>query len=131
MLASPNGATCSRYAGQVPYLFVGALVNAQATALAVSKVLEKNEAQNVTVIACGERWKTPLEDGALRFAVEDYLGAGAILSYLQCEKSLEARVCEGAFLHVQNKFERVIWSAKVVEIFGRWGLMEMCNMRHN
>ena len=28
VLASPNGATCSRYAGQVPYLFVGALVNA-------------------------------------------------------------------------------------------------------
>ncbi|HEY4385878.1 MAG TPA: hypothetical protein VGN34_15585, partial [Ktedonobacteraceae bacterium] len=28
VLDSPNGATCSRYAGQVPFLFVGALVNA-------------------------------------------------------------------------------------------------------
>ena len=112
VLASPNGATCSRYANQVPYLFVGALVNAQATALAVSEVLEKNDALNVTVIACGERWKTPLEDGALRFAVEDYLGAGAILSYLQCEKSLEAHVCEGAFLHVRDELEQVLWECE-------------------
>jgi len=108
VLASPNGATCSRYAGQVPYLFVGALVNAQAVALAVSQVIEKH-GLNVTVIACGERWKTPLEDGELRIAVEDYLGAGAILSYLKQEKSPEARVCEGAFLHVRSGIEDVLW----------------------
>jgi 2-phosphosulfolactate phosphatase len=111
VLASPNGATCSRYASQVPYLFVGALVNAQAVALAVSQVLEK-EALNVTMIACGERWETPSEDGELRFAIEDYLGAGAILSYLQQEKSPEAHICEGAFLHVQNKLAQVLWECE-------------------
>ena len=63
VLASPNGATCSRYASQVPYLFVGALVNAQAVALAVSQVLEK-EALNVTMIACGERWYKRYFDSA-------------------------------------------------------------------
>src|SRR5262249_17522409 len=31
-LASPNGATCARYARDVPYLFVGTLLNAQAVA---------------------------------------------------------------------------------------------------
>ncbi|GAC1407582.1 MAG: hypothetical protein NVS4B11_32120 [Ktedonobacteraceae bacterium] len=108
VLASPNGATCSRYARQVPYLFAGALVNAQAVALAVSQVIEEHPL-DVTIIACGERWKTLAEDGELRIAIEDYLGAGAILSYLQQEKSPEARVCEGAFLHVRDDIENVLW----------------------
>jgi len=108
VLASPNGATCSRYAHEVLYLFVGALVNAQAVAVAVSQVLEEQKL-DVTVIACGERWRTPTEDGTLRVAVEDYLGAGAILSYLQLEKSPEARVCEGAFLHVRDDLASVLW----------------------
>ncbi len=111
VLASPNGATCSHYARQVPYLFVGALVNAQAVAVAVSQVVEEQQL-NVTVIACGERWRTPTEDGTLRVAIEDYLGAGAILSYLQLEKSPEARVCEGAFLHVRNDLANVLWECE-------------------
>ena len=111
VLASPNGATCSRYACQVPCLFVGALVNAQAVAVAVSQVVEEQRL-NVTVIACGERWRTPTEDGTLRVAVEDYLGAGAILSYLQLEKSPEARVCEGAFLHIRNDLSNVLWECE-------------------
>jgi 2-phosphosulfolactate phosphatase len=53
VLDSPNGATCSRFAGQVPFLFVGALVNAQAVAAVVSSLLEQ-KALSVTVIACGE-----------------------------------------------------------------------------
>ncbi len=105
VLASPNGATCSRYAGQVPCLLVGALVNAQAV---VSLLLEQEDL-SVTVIACGERWSPPSEDGALRVAVEDYLGAGAILSYLEHEKSPEARVCEGAFMQVRDDLDSILW----------------------
>ena len=108
MLASPNGATCNRYAGQVPCLFVGTLVNAQAVAAAVSAGLS-HEDLAVTVIACGERWKPPSEDGALHVAVEDYLGAGAILSYLRHEKSPEARVCEGAFVQVRDDLDAILW----------------------
>ncbi|GAC1643094.1 MAG: hypothetical protein NVS4B12_06990 [Ktedonobacteraceae bacterium] len=108
VLSSPNGATCSHYARRVPYLFVGSLVNAQAVAQAVSQIIEE-QLLDVTVIACGEQWKTSSEDGELRIAVEDYLGAGAILSYLQQEKSPEAHVCEGAFLHVRDNIEHVLW----------------------
>ena len=108
VLASPNGATCSRYAGQVPSLFVGALVNAKALAAVVASLLEQ-QSLSVTVIACGERWETPSEDGALRVAIEDYLGAGAILSYLQHEKSPEARVCEGAFMYVRDDLDAMLW----------------------
>ncbi len=108
VLYSPNGATCSRYAGQVPFLFVGALVNAKAVAAVVSSLLEQQEL-SVTVIACGERWNTPSEDGELRVALEDYVGAGAILSYLPQEKSPEARVCEGAFIQVRDDLHSLLW----------------------
>lgn len=108
VLASPNGATCSRYAEQVPYLFVGALINAKAIAAVVSSLIKQSEL-SVTVIACGERWNPPTEDGPLRFAIEDYLGAGAILSYLHYAKSPEARVCEGAFLQVQHDLQALLW----------------------
>jgi 2-phosphosulfolactate phosphatase len=108
VLASPNGATCSRYGSQVPYLFIGALVNARAAAMAVSS-LAAQENLAVTVIACGERWKTPSEGGVLRIAIEDYLGAGAILSYVQGEKSPEAHVCAGAFVQVRDELEHIIW----------------------
>jgi 2-phosphosulfolactate phosphatase len=108
VLSSPNGATCSRYAQAVPYLFVGALVNAKGVAAMVTAVLDMTDLC-VTVIACGERWRTLSEDGELRMAIEDYLGAGAILSYLQHSKSPEARVCEGSFKHAQNDLLAILW----------------------
>jgi len=99
VLASPNGGTCSRYGRSVPYLFVGALVNAQAVAGALATVLDASPDQAVTILACGERWQEPSEDGELRFAVEDYLGAGAILAHLppHLSRSPEARAAEAAF----------------------------------
>lgn len=109
VLASPNGAPCSRYAEQVPHLFVGALVNAQAVASVVSSLLKQTDL-SVTIIACGERWNPATEDGSLRFAIEDYLGAGAILSYIHYEKSPEARVYEGTFLQVQHDIKPLLWN---------------------
>lgn len=103
-LASPNGATCARYAAQVPYLFIGTLVNARAVANAVSTVLECTDA-GVTVLACGERRQSPSEDGDLRFAVEDYLGAGAILAGIDAMKSPEAQACEAAFRGMREGLE--------------------------
>ena len=120
VLASPNGATCSRYAGQVPFLFVGALVNAQAVAAVISSLLDRSDL-SVTVIACGERWKTPSEDGELRVAIEDYLGAGAVLSYLRQEKSPEARVCEGAFVQVRDELDALLWECGSGRELGEMG----------
>lgn len=109
VLASPNGATCSRYAAACPQLLIGALTNARAVAEAVSQVLAETEV-NATILACGERWKTPSEDGELRFAIEDYLGAGAILAQLATaySRSPEARVCEGAFRQVGGEVGHVL-----------------------
>lgn len=104
VLASPNGATCVRHGRSVPNLLVGALVNAAAIADALAAVLDKSPGLAVTVLACGERWQEPseqtrFEDGELRFAVEDYLGAGAILAHLPAHlsRSPEARAAEAAF----------------------------------
>jgi 2-phosphosulfolactate phosphatase len=104
VLPSANGSVCAACADSVPALFAGALVNATATAGAV-EAGAKLRGCYVTVLACGERWP----DDSLRFAIEDYLGAGAILSHLSLPKSPEAQVCEAAFVGCRDPFAEVIW----------------------
>lgn len=96
VLPSPNGATCARLAREAPYVFAAAIVNASAVAAEISDILAETE-RNVTVIACGERSNAPWDEGALRFAVEDYLGAGAVLSRVPHPRSPEAEACARAF----------------------------------
>jgi 2-phosphosulfolactate phosphatase len=84
-------------------------VNATAVAGAVAQILAETDL-SVTVLACGERWREPNEDGELRFAIEDYLGAGAILSGLSSSlsRSPEALVCEHAFRASRDKLAAII-----------------------
>jgi len=49
-----------------------------------------------------------MDDGELRVAIEDYLGAAAILSYLPFSKSPEARVCEAAFLGARGQLRELL-----------------------
>ncbi|MEW6737755.1 MAG: 2-phosphosulfolactate phosphatase [Acidobacteriota bacterium] len=108
VLQSPNGAMCACSGKDVPYLFIGTLINAKAVAGAVSKILNGSDLA-VTIIACGERWTHSNEDAGMRVAIEDYLAAGAILSYLVEEKSPEALICEGAFLQFQSRVSEMLW----------------------
>ncbi|GCE27452.1 hypothetical protein KDA_29360 [Dictyobacter alpinus] len=108
VVASPNGATCSRYAQQIDFLFAGSLLNAQAVASAVAEIMERHKL-NVTVVACGERWRPATEDGELRVALEDFLGAGAILSALPYRQSPDAQVCTNAFIHSQDRLAELLW----------------------
>jgi 2-phosphosulfolactate phosphatase len=108
VLTSLNGGTCCEIAQDAPYLFVGALLNASAVAASISKIVEKSN-MGIAIIACGEKDPDGHTGGELRTAVEDYLGAGAILSYLDLNKSVEARVCEGAFLQSQDKIDQILW----------------------
>ena len=109
VLQSPNGAACSRYGSQVPLLLVGALVNASAVAHAAAQAAAERGAA-ITVLACGERWHSPHEDGDLRFAVEDYLGAGAILFHLpeSVTRSPEAQICQAAFVASRNHLPELL-----------------------
>lgn len=106
-LASLNGATCSRCANVAPYLFVAALVNRSAVAAAVNQLLRTSDL-SVTVVACGEQWPSAGDEGRLRFAIEDYLGAGAILAALEETKSPEARVGEAAFQGTAHRLDRML-----------------------
>jgi 2-phosphosulfolactate phosphatase len=96
-LASPNGAMCCRAASEAgaKAVFAGALVNASAVA-AATRTLQTP----LAVIACGERWP----DGSLRFAIEDLLGAGAIVAALpHLSSSPEAKTARVAFLGAKKQ----------------------------
>ncbi len=107
VLDSPNGAACCVVAQAAPCVVVGSFVNAQSVAGFASSRLRAVD-QAVTVLACCERWNTPVEGEVIRFAVEDWLGAGAILSHLSFDKSPEAQVCEAAFRGVRDRLEEVL-----------------------
>lgn len=107
VLSSPNGATCSHYASDVPYLLIGTLINAKAVAEKLTHLLETTE-HILTLLSCGERWTEPNADGELRWALEDDLGAGAILSYLAGDKSPEAMAAEGSFYQLENQLSSAL-----------------------
>jgi 2-phosphosulfolactate phosphatase len=88
VLPSPNGSTLSASTGETPTL-TGCLRNARAIA-----EYARQFGTRISVIAAGERWP----DGSLRPAIEDLLGAGAILSELDGKHSAETRVAVAAYL---------------------------------
>ncbi|WP_440604501.1 2-phosphosulfolactate phosphatase [Bacillus sp. GB_SG_008] len=109
VLCSLNGASCTWIASKVPALFIGCLLNASTVAEAAN-LLQKQTGANITVVPCGEHWEDPKEDeNELRPAIEDYLGAGAIIENLQGSKSGEAQLCMGAFQYAKSNLNEFIW----------------------
>jgi 2-phosphosulfolactate phosphatase len=89
VLSSPNGAQVTLAAAKVaPVLFAGCLRNARAVAVAAQRA-----GSTFNVIAAGERWS----DGSLRPGLEDWVGAGAILSDLPGTRSPEAESAVALF----------------------------------
>lgn len=90
-------------------LLIGSLLNASSVA-SFANHLKNEKNMNITVIPCGEVWNDLYEnEDSLRPSIEDYLGAGAILSELEGTKSPEAEVCIGAFLQSKHKLKELIW----------------------
>ena len=79
-------------------VITGCLRNARAVAEDV------DGAERVVVLPAGELWP----DGSLRPAVEDWLGAGAIISHLNGTLSPEAATARAAFEAVQDNLEALL-----------------------
>ncbi|GGF38709.1 hypothetical protein GCM10011611_51330 [Aliidongia dinghuensis] len=92
MLPSPNGARLSLAGGTTPVL-AGCFRNAGAVAQHAEALAQGGA---IGVIPAGERWP----DGSLRPAIEDWLGAGAILDALDRTLSAEARIARDAYRSV-------------------------------
>lgn len=91
VLASPNGATLTLGTATTPTL-AGCLRNAHAVAHAAQRI-----GTRIAVIPAGERWA----DGSLRPALEDWLGAGAVLDALVGSFSPEAHAARLVYKSMQ------------------------------
>ena len=112
VLPSPNGSHIS-FAAREKTVLAGCLRNAAAVAKKAMDIVGDGA---IAVIPAGERW----QDGSLRPAIEDLIGAGAILSELEGSFSSEAIVARDAFRSAQpDLLNRLMSSASGVELTER------------
>lgn len=103
VLPSPNGSTLSLATGNIPTI-CGGLRNAKAVAEYARSI-----GKNISVIPAGERWQEQfLSGGSIRFAIEDLIGAGAIISYLKGNLSPESKSALAVYESVkENLLEEI------------------------
>jgi 2-phosphosulfolactate phosphatase len=108
VLPSPNGAEVSLSA--MPVTVVCACFRNCKSAAEYAGTLGKN----ITVIPAGERW----HDGSIRFALEDLLGAGAVISYLKGNCSPESTAASELFRHHHfNLFSTLLSTPSGIELY--------------
>ncbi|MDO8802261.1 2-phosphosulfolactate phosphatase [Phenylobacterium sp.] len=100
LLPSPNGSRLSLACGDIPVL-AGCLRNARTVA---AKARDLAGHGDIGLIPAGERWP----GDTLRPAIEDLIGAGAIIDALDGAMTAEARVARDAWRSAAPNLEAVI-----------------------
>lgn len=98
VLPSPNGSRLSFEHHGVP-IFTACLRNANAVAEYLNKCVG-----SIGVIAAGEQWP----NGSLRPALEDHIGAGALIAMLSGTRSPEAEAGVAVFESVQSHLKSTL-----------------------
>jgi 2-phosphosulfolactate phosphatase len=103
VLPSPNGSALSAMVKDRA-AFAGSLRNASAVAAVVQQAGAQSTSKQIGIIAAGEHWP----GGSLRPAIEDLLGAGAIIARLQGVLSAEARAARAAYRELKDEIPAVL-----------------------
>ncbi|HEY3054447.1 MAG TPA: 2-phosphosulfolactate phosphatase [Thermoanaerobaculia bacterium] len=98
VLPSRNGSMLSTMTGPIPTL-AGSLRNARAVGRRAQTI-----GRRITVVPAGERWP----DDTIRFAIEDLIAAGAVISELSGTRSSEANVAVAAYEFARPRLETVL-----------------------
>ncbi len=118
VLPSPNGSTlCTTAGGRVT--FTACLRNCRAVAAHARErdsAHARERGSRIAVVPAGEQWG----DGALRPAIEDLIGAGAVLACLPGRPSPEAETAIAAFERFQhNLYDTLVRSTSGKELAAR------------
>jgi 2-phosphosulfolactate phosphatase len=97
VLPSPNGATLSLAATKIANTYTACLRNCEAVAASVC-------GKRVAVVPAGERW----HGGSLRPALEDWIGAGALIAKLPGTRSPEAEMAVASFERFRGQLQTAI-----------------------
>lgn len=111
-LPSPNGATlCDLAASTGSVVLAGCLRNARAVALAARELAQGGP---IGVIPAGERWGVDINSpktahrGPLRPAIEDLVGAGAVMATLLGYGSASVEACVAAEVFARAPVEDIV-----------------------
>lgn len=113
LLPSPNGSRLSLATGDAPTI-AGCLRNATAVARLATDLAGGG---TVAVIPAGERWP----DGTLRPAIEDWLGAGAIIAALGGDLRAEAELAAATYRNVGTRLTELVRDSGSGRELARWG----------
>jgi 2-phosphosulfolactate phosphatase len=108
ILVSPNGAAlaCSLPPGSVG--FVACFLNARAAARMLADI-SRTQRKGIVLVAAGEAAEDQEADlEHRRFALEDHLGCGAVLSELRVGLTGEAAACREAFVASKHEYAALI-----------------------
>lgn len=113
LLPSPNGSRLSLATGDTPTI-CGCFRNARAVGAAARRLAGDG---TIVVIAAGERWP----DQTLRPAIEDWLGAGAIIDALGGTRNAEADLAAEAYRAAKPRLAEILRDSRSGRELSGWG----------